>query len=179
MSDASEPQATRRPTGDAAVDRGHTDTGLDALADRGDTTPDARGESALGTGHGSGADTGAHDTSGLRAGETPGAPGSARHTPRARLLSHDESDKFALSLQHAVTGFVDAPRDSVEEADHVLEEIAERFTDAMTQRRRTLRMSWQSTEAGATDKPPATTDTEQLRLALRDYRELAERLLHV
>jgi hypothetical protein len=154
MSDASEPQATRRPTGDAAVDRGHTDTGLDALADRGDTTPDARGESALGTGR-------------------------ARHTPRARLLSHDESDKFALSLQHAVTGFVDAPRDSVEEADHVLEEIAERFTDAMTQRRRTLRMSWQSTEAGATDKPPATTDTEQLRLALRDYRELAERLLHV
>ncbi|MFC9911033.1 hypothetical protein [Streptomyces sp. NPDC127197] len=99
----------------------------------------------------------------------PAAP-TARMAP---LLPHDETDKLGLRMQQAVSGFVDGPRAAVEEADHVLEEIAARFTDAVTQRRRTLRRSWQSTDEGT----PATTDTEQLRLALQDYRELAERLL--
>jgi hypothetical protein len=86
------------------------------------------------------------------------------------LLPHDESDKFSLRLQHAVTGFVDEPRSAVEEADHVLEEVAARFTEAVTKRRTALHGSWESKSAG---------DTEQLRLALRDYRELTERLLHM
>ncbi|MFF1447174.1 hypothetical protein ACFVYF_03240 [Streptomyces sp. NPDC058274] len=90
------------------------------------------------------------------------------------LLAHDESDKLALRLQHAVGGFVDGPRTAVEEADQVLEEVAARFTDAITQRRRTLQASWQR----AGDSKGTETDTEQLRLALRDYREMAERLLH-
>ncbi|SED39841.1 hypothetical protein SAMN05216489_03344 [Streptomyces sp. 3213] len=86
------------------------------------------------------------------------------------LLPHDESDKFNLRLQHAVTGFVDEPRSAVEEAAHVLEEVADRLTQAVTKRRDTLHSSW---EAKGSD------DTEQLRLALRDYRELTERLLHI
>lgn len=96
--------------------------------------------------------------------------GSVRETP---LLPHEETDTFSVRLQHAVGEFVDGPRDAVEEADHVLEELASRFTDAVTQRRRTLRMAWQSTGDGKA----AEMDTEQLRLALRDYRELTERLL--
>lgn len=72
-----------------------------------------------------------------------------------------------------MTGFVDAPRASVEEADRVLEEIAARLTDAVAQRHRTLRTSWQGT---GEDSDAPSTDTEQLRLALRDYRELADRL---
>ncbi|WP_241757585.1 hypothetical protein [Streptomyces sp. WAC00263] len=89
------------------------------------------------------------------------------------LLSHDECDKYALRMQHAVGGFVDGPRASVEEADHVLEELTTEFTDAMTRRRRNLRTTWQA--AGESD----TADTEKLRLALRDYREVTERLLHL
>ncbi|WP_063741926.1 hypothetical protein [Streptomyces yerevanensis] len=89
-----------------------------------------------------------------------------------RLMSHDESDKWTLRLQHAVSGFVDGPRESLEEADQVLDEVTARFTDAVTQRRRTLRTSWQTTG-------DEKADTEQLRLALRDYRELAERLLRI
>lgn len=90
------------------------------------------------------------------------------------LLAREECDRFEQQLQHALAEFVEEPRHAVEEADRTLEEIAARFTDAVTRRRRTLRMSWQSTDApgGAAD------DTEQLRLALRDYRELAELLLH-
>ncbi|MET7701954.1 hypothetical protein [Streptomyces sp. NPDC005485] len=95
--------------------------------------------------------------------------GSAHDT---RLVPHDDTDKLSLRLQHAVGGFVDGPRASIEEADHVLEEAAERLTDAVTQRRRTLRASWQTTGEDS-------SDTEQLRLALRDYRELTERLLRI
>lgn len=102
------------------------------------------------------------------AGREGTAPGTPTTTPTSgRLLPHDECDKLELRLRQAVSGFVDGPRDSVEEADHVVEEIAGQFTEALTRRRRTLRMSWQDGE-----------DTEQLRLALRDYRNLAERLLH-
>ncbi|MBG0855620.1 hypothetical protein I2W78_28190 [Streptomyces spinoverrucosus] len=98
---------------------------------------------------------------------------SAPTSRMARLLPHEETDKFELRMQQAVSSFVDGPRAAIEEADHVLEEIAARFTDAVTQRRRTLRRSWEATD----EATPATSDTEQLRLALRDYRELADRLL--
>ncbi|MFF5314075.1 hypothetical protein [Streptomyces massasporeus] len=128
-------------------------------------------------------DTGRHDTDRLGGeahlgdhGTGPDKVGSAKN--RAHLLGHDDSDKFGSQLQHAVAGFVDGPRAAVEEADHVLEEIAARFTEAVTQRRRTLRHSWQSVEGGE-GRSVSSADTEQLRLALKDYRELAERLLHV
>ncbi|MFF5962983.1 hypothetical protein ACFY64_04365 [Streptomyces collinus] len=124
-----------------------------------------------------------HDTDRLGAeaprgdhGTGPDKAGSAKN--RAHLLAHDDSDKLGSQLQHAVAGFVDGPRAAVEEADHVLEEIAARFTEAVTQRRRTLRHSWQSVEGGE-GRSVSSADTEQLRLALKDYRELAERLLHV
>jgi hypothetical protein len=154
--------------------------------------PDARGETALGTGHGTtphGIDGPADRATGKGTAETSripataGAPGTS-DTPGtsgahgSHLLPHDESDKLASQLHHAVAEFVDAPRAAVEEADHVLEEIAARFTEAVTQRRRTLRHSWQSVEGGE-GKAVSSGDTEQLRLALKDYRELAERLLHV
>ncbi|NEC86779.1 hypothetical protein G3I71_13325 [Streptomyces sp. SID12501] len=88
------------------------------------------------------------------------------------MLAQDERDKLTLRLQHAVTGFVDGPQESVEEADRVLEEITERFTEAVARSRRTVRATLQS--AGAND---TGGETERLRLALRDYRELADRLL--
>ncbi|MET9454191.1 hypothetical protein ABZY05_03745 [Streptomyces canus] len=103
---------------------------------------------------------------------------SSPESHEARLLPHEESEKLSTRLQHAVAGFVDEPRSAVEEADHVLEEVAARFTDAVKQRRRTLRNSWQTGDGGRDDKAVGAGDTEQLRLALRDYRELTERLLH-
>ncbi|MFE4581283.1 hypothetical protein ACWHLZ_07695 [Streptomyces chartreusis] len=96
---------------------------------------------------------------------------TGRGPGHVRLVPDDESDKFELRLQHAVSGFVDGPRAAVEEADQVVEAIVARFAETVRERRRTLRTSWQDTEEKA--------DTERLRLALRDYRELAERLLHI
>ncbi|MDQ0931277.1 hypothetical protein [Streptomyces turgidiscabies] len=101
----------------------------------------------------------------VRARETDSSHGT-------RLLPQDERDKLTLRLQHAVTGFVDGPQESVEEADRVLEEVTARFTEAVARSRRTVRATLRSADG------KDSGDTEQLRLALRDYRALAERLLH-
>jgi hypothetical protein len=169
-----------RPAGGAPAERGqHHAPGADA-----------RGETALGTGatpdpeappgaradHGVGAH--AETTPQLYAeGTRPAATRPATPRPETSLLPHEECGKLEERLHHAVSGFVDGPRAAVEEADRVLEEITTRFTDAVTRRRRTLRASWQSAD---TDEKAATaTDTEQLRLALRDYRELSESLMRL
>ncbi|MEU9480628.1 hypothetical protein [Streptomyces sp. NPDC048191] len=105
-------------------------------------------------------------TGGRTQGASAGAP----------LLAHDETDLWEQRIRQLTAGFVDEPRETVERADHVLEEIAGRFEEAVERRRRTLRRSWEASE----DRGPGSeTDTEQLRLALRDYRELAGRLLHL
>ncbi|MEW2120069.1 hypothetical protein AB0945_33800 [Streptomyces sp. NPDC005474] len=119
---------------------------------------------------------------GKQAGPPPVPPPSAAPAPvRAReagpahgtgLLPQDERDKLTLRLQHAVTGFVDGPQESVEEADRVLEEVTARFAEAVARSRRTVRATLRSADG------KDSGDTEQLRLALRDYRALAERLLH-
>ncbi|MFH9553537.1 hypothetical protein [Streptomyces sp. NPDC017435] len=145
--------------------------GADALRASGDGTP-ARHQ-----------DAGAVHTDTV-AGRVPTAAAAEPGGHGASLLPVDECDRIASRLRHAVVGFVDGPRDAVAEADQVLEELAARFTDAVDRRRRTLRGSWQSTEGAKDGKDRAvaaatTADTEQLRLALRDYRELTERLLHL
>ncbi|MGX1676654.1 hypothetical protein ACWIFK_00680 [Streptomyces althioticus] len=130
--------------------------------------PDGTGTPAPGSA-GAGADT--HAT-------TPGPDGTSGH-PGSRLLGDDTCDRLSAQLRQAVAGFVDRPRDAVEEADLVLHEITERLNDALTERRRTLTRNWKEPASGDPKKGDAApaTDTEQLRLALRDYRELAERLL--
>ncbi|SFM71995.1 hypothetical protein SAMN04487980_1004304 [Streptomyces sp. cf124] len=157
-------------TGDA---KGGTGTGAPLVAGH-DTT---EGHTGGRTEHRT---MGGRDEPGRGRGEDParatdGAGSRSAGGAGSSLLPHDESDKLTLRMQHAVGGFVDGPRSAVEEADHVLEEVTARFTDAMTQRRRTLRTSWETTG----DDRATATDTEQLRLALRDYRELTERLLRL
>ncbi|WP_199840240.1 hypothetical protein [Streptomyces viridochromogenes] len=59
----------------------------------------------------------------------------------------------------------------MEEADAVFDEVATRFTDALAERRRALRTGWQD--------PDTDVQTEELRLALRQYREITDRLLYM
>ncbi|MEU6671489.1 hypothetical protein [Streptomyces sp. NPDC046727] len=96
----------------------------------------------------------------------PTAAGAA--APGVPLLPREETERWERLMREAAGAFVEQPEAAVERADRAVEELAARFTEAVTRRRRTLRMSWEGTE----------TDTEQLRLALRDYRALAGRLLH-
>jgi hypothetical protein len=111
------------------------------------------------------------------------------------LLPHDEADRLGLRLRHAMGDFVDEPRHAVEEADAVLEEATAHVTAVLTERRRTLRSAWHGNDGkgddGAQDagRGDATaragaqagtqSETEDLRVALRQYRDLVERLLKV
>ncbi|GGW39247.1 hypothetical protein GCM10010503_14400 [Streptomyces lucensis JCM 4490] len=154
---------TRAPGGDAAPAPGQRRMPDDGLGAPSAGAATAHGGAAGDGGHGSARGTAAPAASGQAAGA--GTP----------LMSYDETDRWEQRMRQVAAGFVDEPRGAVVEADRALEEIAERFTDAVTRRRRTLRASW---EGGEEHGPGAETDTEQLRLALRDYRELAGRLLH-
>ncbi|MFI6484734.1 hypothetical protein ACIBH1_42905 [Nonomuraea sp. NPDC050663] len=66
------------------------------------------------------------------------------------------------------SGFVDEPRESVERADSLIDEVVTALTTALSTRTNELRDRW---------KNAGDNDTEQLRLALRDYRQVLERLM--
>jgi hypothetical protein len=98
------------------------------------------------------------------------------------LLDRDERDRLTARLHHAVSGFVDGPRRAVEEADGVFEEAARHLEDALTQRRRVLREPWQGARHAPGGSAPGSVsgaETEELRLALRQYKEATERLLRL
>ncbi|MBN3928140.1 hypothetical protein IQ279_00530 [Streptomyces verrucosisporus] len=120
---------------------------------------------------------------GTAAGTTAGtAAGSAAHGDAnghrpedgdagTGLLTPRERERFGRRLHEAVTGFVDGPRRSVEEADAVFEEISHRITELLTERHRRLREPWHGEDSAE--------HTEDLRRALREYRDAADRLLRL
>ncbi|MFD3505240.1 hypothetical protein ACFWWT_47585 [Streptomyces sp. NPDC058676] len=91
--------------------------------------------------------------------------------PTPEMLPQGERDKLTLRLQQALNTFVDSPRQAVEEADSVFDEVTTHFTNTLTEQRRVLRSGWQGQDTEA--------QTEELRVALRQYREITERLLHM
>ncbi|MFC8245707.1 hypothetical protein [Streptomyces chartreusis] len=98
----------------------------------------------------------------------PGLAG--RRTPGPEpLLPSDERDKITRRLGHAVNTFAETPREALEEAESAFDEATDALVDALAERRRVLRAGWQ-------DQDPDTQSAE-LRLALREYRELTGRLL--
>ncbi|MCC5034779.1 hypothetical protein DMH02_016515 [Streptomyces sp. WAC 00631] len=98
----------------------------------------------------------------------------------APLLPQRECDRLSERLQHTVTGFVDSPREAVREADALFEEAAENVAKALSEQRRKLRSAWEHNGGSGNGKgKDAHLDTEELRTALRDYRDLTERLLRV
>ncbi|WP_434403126.1 hypothetical protein [Streptomyces sp. NBC_01353] len=124
-------------------------------------------------GHG---DRGEHDVSGAggpasRTGHGPAADGDGG--PAGQLLGDGERDRLGQRLHHALARFVDSPHDSVAEAAEVLAAAEQQLIASLRDRRTALRAGWQ--ENGDPDGPGP--DTEQLRLTLRTYREVTERLL--
>ncbi|MFE7432640.1 hypothetical protein ACFU78_06525 [Streptomyces tendae] len=175
------PTAGPDTTGESGITAGPDTTGESGTTAGAGTPyrpePTAEPGTTAGAGTSAGPGTTAEPGTMPEAGAAAEAPSAVTPAGAAGpLLAPGESDRLGRRLHHALTGFVDAPRASVEEADRVLEEITARFTDAVAHRRRTLRTSWQ--EAGPDGGAPST-DTEQLRLALRDYRELADRLMRL
>ncbi|CAM5616746.1 hypothetical protein GCM10010329_19050 [Streptomyces spiroverticillatus] len=87
------------------------------------------------------------------------------------LLLQGDRDQFTLRLQQALNTFVADPGKAVQEADSVFDEAVTQLTETLAERRRTLRASWQHQETDA--------QTENLRLALRQYQDSTEQLLRI
>ncbi|MFJ3308483.1 hypothetical protein ACIPSA_36645 [Streptomyces sp. NPDC086549] len=104
------------------------------------------------------------------AGQPPGP--AERRTPGPEpLLPSAEGDKIVLRLRHALNTFADTPFEALEEAESAYDEATAQLVNALAEQRRLLRASWQ-------DQAPET-QSDELRHALRQYREITQRLLHL
>jgi hypothetical protein len=104
------------------------------------------------------------------AGRTPDPAGRRGPGPEP-LLPSDEQDKIVQRLRHALNTFADTPLEALEEAESAYDEATAQLVNALAERRRVLRAGWQDRDPG--------TQSEELRLALRQYREVTQRLLHI
>ncbi|NGN64608.1 hypothetical protein G5C51_11930 [Streptomyces sp. A7024] len=95
----------------------------------------------------------------------------------AGLLPRQECEAFSQRMEHALTTFVDDPGGSVAEADAVLDETIEHLTQQLAERRKSI-LRPRTTERGDGDDRHAT-DTEELRTALLQYRDLVEQLVRL
>jgi hypothetical protein len=91
----------------------------------------------------------------------PAEPEPAEPAAPTALDADSVRSRF-LDIQ---AGFVDEPRQAVEEAGRLVEELAQQVIDALQAQRGQLQV------------PAGEASTEDLRLAMRSYRQFADRLL--
>jgi hypothetical protein len=101
----------------------------------------------------------------------PPAPQDAAQPERpAALLSDQDSQGFRSRWESIQTGFVDSPRDAVQQADGLVAELMKRLAESFAGAKSDLEQQWGRGE---------NVSTEDLRLALRRYRSFFDRLLSI
>ncbi|MYX11973.1 hypothetical protein GTY67_00830 [Streptomyces sp. SID8374] len=161
------------PASTATADKAHTDTAR-TDTDRTDVglTETARSDSAR-------PDSARVDSDRVDAPRETGRTTESSHsrgtdTAKANgrpLFAAEEREKFDARIHQAVAGFVENPRQAVQEADATFDEVVTGLTQALAERSRLLRTDrdGERSEAG----------TEDLRIALQQYRDLTERLVRL
>ena len=86
------------------------------------------------------------------------------------LFSKDEERDFRDRWKDIQTGFVDEPRQSVEQADELIAKLLQRLAESFSEQRSHLEQQWEKSDSAS---------TEDLRLALRRYRSFFDRLLSI
>src|SRR5438046_1041323 len=101
--------------------------------------------------------------------ESPATPMSdaARATP---LFESGEAQTLRARWERIQTEFVDEPRRSVQQADELVSTVARRLTEVFGDEKNRLEQAWAKGD---------DVSTEDLRMALRRYRSLFERLLSI
>ncbi|MET7460155.1 hypothetical protein [Nonomuraea sp. NPDC005501] len=108
--------------------------------------------------------------------DVAGADGGAApsHAAPAEIVLFDQDPaEVQARWRELQAGFVDDPNEAVKRADGLVGEVVEALTSALTSRTGELRRRWNDSDGNGGGR----TDTEQLRLALREYRTVLERLL--
>ena len=114
-------------------------------------------------------------------GESPAAaPESMRQTETDSTTTRPSSDDslfaggllsgFRSRWDDVQATFVDDPRECVQKADHLVSDVVDRLTGGFADARARLEEQWSRGEE---------VSTEQLRVALKQYREFFDRLLSV
>jgi hypothetical protein len=85
-----------------------------------------------------------------------------------KLLPGDENDEFQRRWEQIQTGFVDEPRQTVEQADELVAHVMQRLAEGFAAERERLEQQWGRGE---------DVSTEDLRIALQRYRGFFQRLL--
>ena len=124
--------------------------------------------------------TGSTEDAGAKIGDDPALPGGSTDRPAAS--DNPETDDAAAPLFPAaavgkfrdqwvaVQGqFVDEPRQAVEQADHLVAELMQRLAAQFSETRADLERRWDGQD---------NVSTEELRIAMTQYRAFFERLLH-
>lgn len=84
------------------------------------------------------------------------------------LLGGSQADDFRQRWESIQTGFVDEPRQAVQEADALVADLMQRLADMFSEERRNLEGQWDRGD---------DVSTEDLRVALQRYRSFFDRLL--
>jgi hypothetical protein len=92
------------------------------------------------------------------------------NTQNPSLLLEKRIQEFRTRWETIQTGFVDEPRQSVENADALIAEVMQDITQTFSEERQKLEAQW-----GRGDN----VSTEDLRVALQRYRAFFSRLLSI
>jgi|SRR5271170_1439439 len=106
-----------------------------------------------------------------------GAPGGSTLTlakaaqePNLPLFARNDTQDFRSRWEKIQIGFVDEPRQAVEQADELVAGAIKRLAEVFATERHKLEAEWDKTN---------NVSTEDLRVALRRYRSFFDRLLSV
>ena len=102
--------------------------------------------------------------------QTRGVSGRRTSGPEP-LFPPGEREKIVQRLGRALNTFPDAPHESLEEAEGAFDEATAQLMAVLAEQRQALRESWQGQDP--------ENQTAELHLALRQYRELIQRLLRL
>jgi hypothetical protein len=96
-------------------------------------------------------------------------PREPQHNDRAvALFAPEEAQNLRSRWEKIQVGFVDEPRVSVEQADQLVATVIQQLTTIFADERNRLESEWGKGDSAT---------TEDLRMALRRYRSLFDRLL--
>jgi hypothetical protein len=103
-------------------------------------------------------------------GKPVAAPRTQTNEGAAPLFDTGEVEQFRTQWKELQSTFVDSPQDAVREADELVAEIMQNLARTFAEHKRTLEDQWSRGDE---------VQTEDLRLALRQYRSFFNQLLSV